>query len=129
MSGAGHRFVRRGASVVVIWAALNAVLAGVLFIFTSKSITQELAFYWAAVGILLLTALAVFAVPRRPIDAERGRAQPYNGAPAAAFAAACLIGGMAWVFGLFVAYFALPLIAFCLARWRVEWRLRREAKA
>lgn len=133
MSGrASNRFVHRGTVVVVIWAGLNSVLAGLLFVFSSHSDVQERAFYWAAVGILLLTSLALLLLPRtRSVTAPpEGGGQARNGAPAAAFAAACLVGGMAWVFGVFIAYFALPLIAFCLARWRVEWvERRREARS
>jgi Flp pilus assembly protein TadB len=57
-----------------------------------------------------------------------GGGQSANGAPATAFAAACLIGGLAWVFGVVLAYLALPLIAFVLARWRVEWAERRQER-
>jgi hypothetical protein len=109
--------------VVAVWAALNAVNAGVLFAFSSRVSVQERAVYWAAVGLLAVTSALVLLVPR-----HRARSAPVpsggraaNGAPAAAFAAACLVGGLAWVFGVFIAYFALPLIAFILARWRVEW--------
>jgi len=121
------RFVGRGAVVVTVWAGLNSVLAGLLFVFSAHDDVQERSFYWAAVAILLITALMLFAVPRRsPRSAPvPGGGQSANGAPAAAFAAACLIGGLAWVFGVFLAYFALPLIGFVLARWRVEWAERR----
>ncbi|HET9078094.1 MAG TPA: hypothetical protein VFN68_14250 [Acidimicrobiales bacterium] len=122
------RFVGRGAVVVAIWAGLNGVLAALLFVFSARASVQERAFYWGAVAILVLTSGALLVVPRtRPVSppsAPGGQAR--NGAPAAAFAAACLVGGLAWVFGVFIAYFALPLIAFCLARWRVEWAERRK---
>lgn len=123
------RLTGTGASVILVWATLNAVLAAILFYFSSASIWQERAFYWAAVAILLLTSAAVLLAPRRPsrtAPAARG-GQARNGAPAAAFAAACLAGGFAWVFGVYIAYFALPPLAFCLARWRVEWAESRRA--
>lgn len=122
-----RRFVGRGAVVVAIWAAINAFLASLLFIFTAHDDVLERAFYWAAVGILVVTSSLLLVVPHhRPRSAPvPGGGQAANGAPAAAFAAACLIGGMAWVFGVFIAYFALPLVAFILARWRVEWAEKR----
>lgn len=124
------RFVGRGAVVVAIWAGLNAILAALLFIFSARASVQERAFYWGAVAILVLTSTGLLVVPRsRPVSApSQHGGQARNGAPAAAFAAACLVGGMAWVFGVFVAYLALPLIAFCLARWRVEWEQRRKER-
>jgi hypothetical protein len=122
------RFVGRGAVVVAIWAGLNGVLAALLFVFSAKTSGQERTFYWAAVAVLALTSAALLAVPRTTSVSAPSHhgGQARNGAPAAAFAAACLAGGLAWVFGVFVAYLALPLIAFCLARWRVEWAERRK---
>lgn len=122
------RFVGRGAVVVTVWATLNGVLAGLLFVFSAHASVYERAIYWGAVAILVLLSSFLLLVPR-----HRARSEPVpsggrsaNGAPATAFAAACLVGGMAWVFGVFVAYLALPLLAFVLARWRVEWAERRK---
>ena len=121
------RFTGRGAVVVAIWAGINGVLAALLFIFSAHDDVLERAFYWAAVAILVVTSSLLLVVPRRhPRSAPLpGGGRAANGAPATAFAAACLIGGLAWVFGVFIAYVALPLVAFILARWRVEWAERR----
>lgn len=122
-----NRFVGRGAVVVAIWAGINAFLASLLFIFTAHDSVLERSFYFSAVGILVITSSLLLLVPRHPARSAPvpPGGQAANGAPAAAFAAACLIGGLAWVFGVFLAYFALPLVAFILARWRVEWAEKR----
>ena len=108
---------------MAIWGAMNAVLAAVLFVFVAHDDLQERIIYWSAVAILVVTSAALLLVPRRPSVSAPvpGGGQARNGAPAAAFAAACLVGGFAWVFGVYVAYLALPLLAFCVSRWRVEW--------
>ncbi len=117
----------RGAVVAAIWAGINAFLAALLFIFSAHDDVLERAFYWSAVGIVVAVSTLLLVVPRRrPRSAPiPGGGQAAHGAPATAFAAACLIGGLAWVSGVFIAYFALPLVAFILARWRVEWAERR----
>jgi uncharacterized membrane protein YiaA len=115
----------RGFSVVVIWALLNGVLAALLFVFNARDSDQERSFYFAAVAILAVTSLALLLIPRRlgarPV-AARG-----DGAAAPAFAGACLIGGLAWVFGVFLAWFALPLVAFVAGRLWAE-RSHRSAR-
>ena len=124
------RLYSRGVLPVLIWTGLNAGLAALLFVFTAHDDVLERAFYWASVGVLVITSSLLFLLPRRPSRSAPvpGGGQAANGAPATAFAAACLIGGLAWVFGVFLAYFALPLIAFVLARWRVEWAERRAGR-
>jgi hypothetical protein len=124
------RLTRRGASVVAIWAGLNALLAALLFVFSAHDELQERAFYWSAVAILVVTSAVLFLAPTRPVRSAPtpGGGRSANGAPSASFAAACLVGGLAWVFGVFLAYFALPLVAFVLARWRVEWAERKRGE-
>lgn len=126
-----RRFFTRGVLVVTIWAALNAVLVLIHFAFPSNLSPQERWVYFAAVGILIAFSIGLFAV--RPGRARStpvpGGGQTANGAPAAAFAVACMMGGLAWVFGVFLAYLALPLVAFTLARLRVEWAERRKGEA
>ncbi len=121
----------RGAQIVGIWMLINLVIVSWHFAFNAYSELQELIIGWSMVGLLVLVTLAVLLFPRRPrraVGTPPGAGRSRNGAPAAAFAVACLAGGFAWVFGVFVAYFALPLIAFCLARWRVEWVERRQER-
>jgi hypothetical protein len=129
MSRFVRRFVSRGAVVAAIWAALNGVLAALTFVFNSHSAVQQRAFYWAAVAIVAVLSALLLWLPRgraRSAAVPAGGGRSANGAPATAFAAACFIGGMAWVFGVFVAYLAVPLLAFVAARWRVEWAERKE---
>lgn len=114
--------------VLLVWGAINAAVATVLFAFGSRTSLQERAMYFSSAGLIELLALVFLVFPSRPradVGGPRGGGQVRNGAPAAALAAACLAGGLAWVFGVFMAYFALPLVAFCLARWRAEWAVRR----
>lgn len=121
----------RGALVVGIWTLINLVIVSWHFAFSAYSKMQELILGWSMVGLLLIVTLVVLlfpASPRRPVGTPPGAGRSRNGAPAAAFAVACLAGGLAWVFGVFVAYLALPLVGFCLARWRVEWSERRKER-
>ncbi|MDE3205831.1 MAG: hypothetical protein KGQ66_16610 [Acidobacteriota bacterium] len=126
-----RRFFTRGVLILVVWAAMNAALALIHFAFPSELSPQERWVYFGAVAILVVFALALFAVrPHRARSAAPpGGGRSANGAPAAAFAVACMIGGLAWVFGVFLAYLALPLIAFNLARLRQERAERREGTA
>lgn len=103
------------AAVAGLWALINACLAGLLIAFWGPTAVWRLAMYWAAVTIVILFGLAVLR-PRRP---HRSPAAG-TGAPSLALALACLVGGLAWVFGVYLAYFALPLLAFCVGRWRLE---------
>lgn len=121
----------RGAQIVFIWMLINLVIVSWHFAFNAYSRLQELILGWSMVGLLGVATLAILLVPRRPrrpVGTPPGAGRARNGAPAAAMAVACLAGGLAWVFGVFVAYFALPLVAFCLARWRVEWAERRQER-
>jgi hypothetical protein len=109
--------------VAAIWAALNGFLAALLFIFTARDDVQERAIYWSSVALVVLTSTFLLLAPRhtpRSVPVPGG-GRSANGATAAALAGAALIGGYAWVFGVLIAYLALPLVAFVLARWRVEW--------
>jgi hypothetical protein len=107
------RVSSRGFPVVVIWALLNGVLAALLFVFDARDSDQERSFYFAAVAILAVTSLALLVIPRRLAARPVARG---DGAAAPAFAGACLIGGLSWVFGVFLAWFALPLVAFVAGR-------------
>lgn len=107
----------KDAAVAGLWAGINAVLAGMLIAFWGPTAVWRLAMYWAAVAIVVLFGLAVLRPrPHRPHRSPAGG----TGAPSLALALACLVGGLAWVFGVYLAYFALPLLAFCVGRWRLE---------
>lgn len=125
-------FVRRGAVVCAIWGSLLAVNASFMFAFDATSVYQDHYIYWACgVGFMALTTLAVFIAP---VKVPASTAPPHrggrarNGAAAPAFAVACMLGGMAWVFGIYMVYIAVPLVFFCVARWRVELAERRQRK-
>ncbi|MCU4183114.1 hypothetical protein K6U06_01985 [Acidiferrimicrobium sp. IK] len=108
----------RGAvGVILLWASFNAVLSAVLIYFNSRIKALEMGSDWGAVGILLVTS-AIFALPLRAATQPRGAARQGadSGAPALAFAGACLLGGMAWVLGAWLAYPAVPLLVFCARR-------------
>lgn len=125
-----RQFIRRGAIVCAIWTLLLAIIAGFQYAFRASSIGQEHDIWWGfGVGIMVIVTAAVFLgprkVPARTAPPHRG-GQTSNGAAAPAFAAACLFAGMAWVWGIFLVYFSLPLVVFCVARWRVEWAERRQ---
>lgn len=126
-----HRLFTRGVLVVAVWAAMNATLVVIHYAFPSNLSPQERWVYFGAVGILIAFSTALLLVrPHRARSAPvPGGGRAANGAPAAAFAVACMMGGLAWVFGVFLAYLALPLIAFALARLRVEWAERRDGEA
>lgn len=110
---------------------MNATLAFIHFGFPSNLSPQERWVYFGAVGILIAFSSALLFLPhhRARSTPVPGGGQTANGAPAAAFAVACMMGGLAWVFGVFIAYLALPLIAFVLSRFRVEWAERRKGEA
>jgi hypothetical protein len=110
-------WLRRGAVVLLIWGLMNAVLAAVLVFFAGETKALELELYWASTGMLLILAAIVF-VP--DAEAHHRQTSATAGAPALAFAAACLFGGLAWVFGRYLAFLALPPLAFCVGRWRLE---------
>jgi hypothetical protein len=115
----------RAALPVVVWTGFNAILAVILVLFTSHSKAIELALYWSSVGLLVVLAGVVLVPDRRRGRQSVAGASAVTGAPAVALAGACLFGGLAWVFGTYLAYFAVPPLAFCVGRWRTEWRERR----
>lgn len=116
------RVHHRGGLVVVVWMLWLCVWAGVLYLFGGPTLDQRGPTYLFAILAVGATAVAVAFLPaRRPHPAGVKR----TGAPALAVAAAFAIGGIGWVFGLFMAYFAVPLLAFALARWRDEWKAGR----
>jgi hypothetical protein len=122
----------RGAVVCLIWAGLLASNAAALFAFAASSAYQDDYIYWfCGVGVMALATTAVLLVPIK-VPAQTtppgGGGQPRNGTVAPALALACLFGGLAWVFGVYLAWFGMPLVLFCLARWRVEWALRRRER-
>lgn len=105
----------RGAHILWAWAAINAALAGVLVGFGGPTSDFRIPLYWGSVGLLTLAgAAALLRAPRPPAKKHA------SGAPSLAFAGACFFGGLAWVFGPYLAYFALPLLALGAGRWRQD---------
>jgi hypothetical protein len=117
--------------VILLWASFNAILSAVLIYFNSPIKALEMGSDWGAVGLLLVTS-AVFALPLRSRTRPRGAARQGadSGAPALAFAGACLLGGMAWALGAWLAYPAVPLLVFCGRRlWTNRGSRQRGAAA
>lgn len=105
-----------GTSVVLIWGALNAVLAGVLAGFTAAGIMGgtgpggALAFiiYAASVTLVFLIALGVWAGRRR----RRGMSLPPRPATALLLALAVAMAWISLALGQWVAYVAAaPAVA------------------
>lgn len=117
---------RTGAAVVAAWAAGNASLTVMLVVYGGPTLVWRAATYGAASLLVLLAGVAVLWFRRR--EAPRLTEAPASsGAPALAAAAACLVGGLAWVFGVYLAYLALPLLGYAFGKWLSEDRARGEA--
>lgn len=117
---------RTGAAVVGAWAAGNAALTVMLVLYGGPTLAWRSITFGAASVLVLLAGLAVLWFRRG--DAPRLKEAPASsGGPALAAAAACLVGGLAWVFGVFLAYLAVPLLGYALGKWLAEDRARGEA--
>lgn len=114
-------FRAHGSPIVWAWAGINAALAGVLVGFGGPTSNFRIPLFWGAVGILILAGAALLLRP-----AHLPKRRQSSGAVSLALAGACFFGGLAWVFGVYLAYFALPLLAFCVGRWRQDYRARGE---
>lgn len=117
---------RTGAAVVAAWAAGNVALTVMLVLYGGPTLAWRAATYGAASLLVLLAGAAVLWFRRRDVP-RLGEAPASSGAPALAAAAACLVGGLAWVFGVYLAYLALPLLGYALGKWLAEDRARGEA--
>lgn len=117
---------RTGAAVVAAWAAGNAALTVMLVLYGGPTLAWRSITFGAASLVVLIAGLAVLWFRRD--DAPRLKEAPASsGGPALAAAAACLVGGLAWVFGVFLAYLAVPLLGYALGKWLAEDRARGEA--
>lgn len=114
-----RRARHHGAVAVLVWGGMLAVLAGVMYAFggPTMEIRGPLDF-WEVLIIVFFAGLVAFRPGRPP----RPKKAKVTGAPSMALAFAFLLGAIGWVFGLYMAYFAIPLLAFCISRWRAEWR-------
>lgn len=117
---------RTGAAVVAAWAVGNAALTVMLLLYGGPTLEWRAVTYGAASLLVLLAALAVLWV-RRGDAPHLMEAPASSGAPALAAAAACMVGGLAWVFGVFLAYLAVPLLGYAFGKWISEDRARGEA--
>lgn len=115
---------RTGAAVVAAWAAGNAALTVMLVLYGGPTLAwRSITFGSASVLVLLAGAALWFCRGEAPRLKE---APASSGGPALAAAAACLVGGLAWVFGVFLAYLAVPLMGYALGKWLAEDRSRGE---
>lgn len=121
---------RSGAGKVVLaWGVANALLATGLFAFVNHEPEKPI-FYSSAA--LVVIAAVIFGVSwgRRPQRREaqegpEGLPPDRSGGPALAFAAACLAGALAWVFGVWLAYLAIAPLAYCVTALRAERKRAR----
>jgi uncharacterized BrkB/YihY/UPF0761 family membrane protein len=106
---------KRAAAVVAIWGVGNGLLTVALMLWGGPSLVQRSWMFGAATLIVGLTALLVLTLRARyepPV-----RRPPPSGAPAVALAGAFLVGGLAWVFGSYLAYLAIPLLTYSAMKW------------
>lgn len=120
---------RTGAGVVAAWAAGNAALTVMLVLYGGPTLAARSVVYGAASGLVLVAAVVVLGFRRgrvpRPdayLQETEPQADPPSGAPALAAAGACLVGGLAWVFGVYLAYLAAPLLAYAVGKWIADSR-------
>lgn len=116
---------RTGAAVVAAWAAVNAALTVMLVLYGGPTLAARSIVYGAACALLLFAALAVLWFRRRQVPRladHEPDSEPPSGAPALAAAGACLAGGLAWVFGVYLAYLAAPLLAYAVGKWIADSR-------
>jgi hypothetical protein len=104
--------------VVAVWALENALLTLALVFWGGPTLVQRTWMFAAASLIIGLAALLMLVLRARYEPAVRR--PPPSGAPALALAGAFLIGGLAWVFGVYLAYLAIPLLAYSVVKWRAD---------
>jgi hypothetical protein len=108
--------------VVAGWALMNLALVIVLIVYGGGTFASRLVLYALSVVIVATVAVAMAISLRRHGRRPPTPATIRSGAPALALASACLAGALAWVFGLWLSYLALPLVGFCIARLRADRR-------
>lgn len=114
-----RRTRHHGGLVALSWAGMLAVLAGVMYGFGGPTmIIRGPLDFWEVLIILFFAGVVAFWAGRPP----RPKKAKVTGAPSMALAFAFLLCAIGWVFGLYMAYFAIPLLAFCISRWRAEWK-------
>ncbi|MBO0728028.1 MAG: hypothetical protein J2P57_02140 [Acidimicrobiaceae bacterium] len=112
------------ALVVGVWGAMNLVLTLVLFAFSSPTRGLALSIFSVSVAMLAVLAVLVATSTDRRIRRAAGTDAARSGAPGLAVAGAALAGGLAWIFGVWAAYFALPLLAYAVTKVAGERRQR-----
>lgn len=110
--------------VVAGWGAFLSALALILAGFGGKTSSFRLIDFWTAVGFVEIFALAVLISRRRRPGPASSRRKLRSAAPAAAIGIACLMGAIGWTWGIWMAYFALPLCGFVAVRLYNEARSR-----
>jgi hypothetical protein len=104
--------------VVGLWGLENGLLTLALVFWGGPSLLQRTWMFAAATLIIGLAALLIWTLRARYEPAVRR--PPPSGAPALALAAACLVGGLAWVFGIYLAYLAVPLVIYAVVKWLAD---------
>lgn len=115
---------RHAAAPVALWACFLGVLASILAAFPGPTEAFRMEIYFSSFGLIALVAAVVRFGRLRPHPLPPDGVVPATGAPSLAVAVIALLGGLAWVYGLYVAYFALPFVGFTIGRLRLERRRR-----
>jgi hypothetical protein len=131
---------RSGAGVVAAWAAGNGVLTAILVAYGGPTLDWRAGLFAGGSFLVLVAAGLVMVVRNRERSerpgggenvgqADKDRTEPSlpSGGPAIAAAAAVFVGGFAWVFGVYLAYLAVPLLAYAFGKWWAEDRRPSEA--
>jgi hypothetical protein len=115
---------RRAAFVVAGWGLWNLWLIFIIIPFGQPTEFERFGIYLSSEIFLAVMALAVWRLkhtPRRPMGVTTR-----SGAPALALALAVMFAGFAWTFGVYLAYFCVPLAAYAIGKWRSEHRAVQE---
>lgn len=108
----------RAAWVVAGWGLYNVWLASVIIPFGPPTMFERFGIYISSEVFVMAMALAVWRLRKRP--SRQPGVTSRSGGPALALAAAVMFGAFAWVLGVYMAYFAMPLLAYAVGKWRAE---------
>lgn len=114
----------RAAWIVAGWGLYNVWLAAIIVPFGPPTEFERLGIYLSSEIFTMATAIAVWRLRKRP-GVQPGRITR-SGGPALALALAVMFAAWAWVLGVYIAYFAVPLLAYAVGKWRSERIAARE---